>query len=90
MTHPSNYLYAKEGQLRENDWVLLFKLPGVTWMEWMYVDVVIPMSKEDEAFDEDFSFQAVQASPPNLVARAMIGPCPSRSRTRRKSSPCET
>jgi hypothetical protein len=52
--------------LNNYDWVLSFKLPGVTYVRWMKVDFVIPMSKKDKEFYKDFPFQAVQVYPLNF------------------------
>jgi len=62
---PFDYLYAREGELNDYDWVLSFRLPGVTYIRWMKVDFVVPMSNEDEEFYADFPFQAVQVHRPN-------------------------
>jgi hypothetical protein len=54
---------VKQGELKDTDWVLSFKVPSVTRIGWMFADFVIPMSSSDEGYDEDYLFQAVQVHP---------------------------
>ena len=64
VAEPTNYLNVKEGQTRQSDWILLFKVPGVTLIKWMYVDFVVRIQTSDRrAYEENFPFQAVQANP---------------------------
>ena len=62
--YPSDYLFVKQGELKENDWVLTIKVPSVTRIGWMKTDFIIPVPPEDDTFDRDYPFQAVQAFPP--------------------------
>lgn len=62
---PFNYLYARDGELKDYDWVLSFKLPGVTYIRWIKVDFIVPMSNDDDEFYADMPLQAVQVHRPN-------------------------
>jgi hypothetical protein len=64
--HPSDYLFVKQGELKDTDWALSFKVPSVTSIGWMYVDFLIPVSSSDECYDKDYPFQAVQVHPVEL------------------------
>jgi hypothetical protein len=64
--HPSDYLCVKQGELKDTDWVLSFKVPSVTRIGWMKVDFVIPVSSSDECYDKEYPFQAVQVHPAEL------------------------
>jgi hypothetical protein len=64
VTEPNDFVNVKRGQIHPRDWILLFVLPGGTNVRWMYADFVIKVSPSDKAaFDKDYPFQAVEATP---------------------------
>jgi hypothetical protein len=62
---PNDFVNVKKGQVRADDWVLLFRLPNGTGLKWMHADFVIEVDPSDKvAFEKEYPFQAVQANPP--------------------------
>ena len=64
MKQPYHTLDVKKQEARPRDWVLMFRLPGVTSLDWMHVDFVVKVHKSEADFDKDFHFRAVQANRP--------------------------
>jgi hypothetical protein len=61
---PNQCLHVKQQHTRSGDWLLQFKLPGVTNLEWMHVDFVVKVRKSEPTFEKEFPFQAIQAHGP--------------------------
>jgi len=64
-TEPYDYLFLQNGELKEDEWVLSFKVPGVTQIGWMRPDFIVAVGPQDKVFDKAYPFQAVQANPPD-------------------------
>jgi hypothetical protein len=81
VNEPPEYLYFRLGDLGRKDWVLTYKSPTGTELEWMYVDFVIKVSRSDKrAYDSTYPYQAIQAfgsarypNPPFLITPAFRG-----------------
>jgi hypothetical protein len=61
---PNLYLDIKQQHARSGDWLLQFKLPGATNLEWMHVDFVVKVRKSEPTFEKEFPFQAIPAHGP--------------------------
>lgn len=61
---PQEYIYCNRGTLKEEDWVLRVK-KGRTGIlmspEWVYVERVVLVGRNDKVYDPEYPFQAVQA-----------------------------
>jgi hypothetical protein len=61
---PQEYVYCKRGALHEEDWVLRVRLTTgglLLTPEWVYVERVVLVEKNDPTYNKDYPYQAVQA-----------------------------
>lgn len=59
----SGHLDVSSSGAKAHDWLLCFKLPMGTDVDWMRVNCVVPVPRNDKAFDPEFPFQAIQVFP---------------------------
>ena len=59
----SDHLTVNKAGAKPNDWLLCFRAPQVTEVEWLRVDSVVPVSKGDPAYESKCPLQAIQVFP---------------------------
>lgn len=63
---PFSLMNYSKGQTSEADWILCFKINSKTTIsniEWMYIDFIVPIPKEDKAYDPVYCYQSIQVNP---------------------------
>lgn len=63
VSEPDDFLNISKSQVQQNDWLLCFEITGdgIKNIEWMYADFVVPVETKDlEAYEEDYPYQAIQ------------------------------
>ena len=65
-TKPHNFVSCRAKDYAPDDWVLTFQLTdrGASSPEWLYVDFVVKVTRNDKAYFKHYPFQAVQVSAP--------------------------
>lgn len=61
---PYDFVGVRKDYVVEGDWLLQFHLgkKGVTKIQWMYVDFVVPINVNEPSYDPDYCYQAVQVN----------------------------
>lgn len=63
VSSPHRFLGAKIGDYEEDDWVLTYRETKPWEVEWLYVNYVVRIRKDEKAYDKDFPRQIVQVWP---------------------------
>ncbi len=66
VNEPKDWLNACEGEFKEGDWILSFKLIRLPrQLQWISVDDVVSVPKSDKAYEKEYPYQVVQTHPNN-------------------------